>query len=82
MDSMSIKFRTPTQSLGRNGVMKMAGIHISRHAGALYIAPITSKMQVGRAWMLVPLDMATDMAKGMLELSGIAQEKKAARRAA
>jgi len=70
MDSMSIGFKKPTQSLGRNGVMTMAGVHVSRHADALYIAPITSKMLVGRAWMLVPLDAVSDMAKAMLDLSG------------
>ena len=72
MDSMSIAFRKPTQSLGRNGVMKMAGIHVGRHADALYVAPITSRMQVGRAWMLVPLDAVAGVAKAMLEVAGTA----------
>lgn len=66
--SVSIGFRKPTQSLGRNGVMKMAGIHISRHTDALYIAPITSKMRVGRAWMLVPVEMVPELSKAMKDL--------------
>jgi hypothetical protein len=82
MDSVSIAFRKRTESLGRNGVMKMAGIHVSRHADALYVAPITSRMQIGRAWILVPLDAVGDVAKAMLDVSGTAQSQDAAKRAA
>jgi hypothetical protein len=80
--SRPIGFRRPTQSLGRNGVMKMTGIHVSRQGDALFVAPITSKMPVGRAWMLVPLDAVADVAKAMLDLSDNARNRDAEKRAA
>lgn len=67
--SESIGFRHPTECLGRNGVMKMAGIHVNRIGTDLYIAPITSRMQIGRAWMLVPVEMAPDVARALLRAS-------------
>jgi hypothetical protein len=62
--------------------MKMAGIHISRHSDALYIAPVTSRLQIGRAWMLVPLDAVSDVTQALLQLSCSAQRQDAAKRAA
>jgi hypothetical protein len=63
--SETIGFRQTTECLGRNGVMKMAGIHVSRQGDALYIAPVTSRMRIGRAWMLVPVEAVPDVVTAM-----------------
>ena len=64
----TIGFRKPTEFLGRNGVAKMAGIHVSRQGDDLYLAPVTSKHGIGRAYMLVPVEMVPDLAKAMLKV--------------
>ena len=78
--SETIGFRKPTQCLGRNGVITMAGIHVARQGEHVYLAPVTSRMKSGRAYMLVPLNMVPDVAKAMLRACGAAQTDK--RRAA
>ena len=72
--SETIAFKTPTQCLGRNGVMKMAGIHVSRLGDDVYVAPVTSRMRIGRAWMLVPADMIPDVIAAMRKVSGATRE--------
>ncbi len=67
--STTVGFKQPTECLGRNGVMTMAGIHISRLGDALYIAPVTSRHRIGRAWMRVPLADVTQVTKAMLDVS-------------
>ena len=80
--SETIGFRKPTEFLGRNGQAKMAGILIDRQGDDLYIAPITSRMHIGRAYMLVPVEMAADVAKAILRVCGNAQELPGTKKAA
>ena len=77
--SETIGFRETREFLGRNGLAKMGGILIQRQADDLYIAPLTSRLQVGRSYMLVPVEMVPDIAKAMLRESDARRvERKAA----
>ena len=78
--SETLMFRTPTEFLGRNGIAKMAGLHIGLQGDALYLAPVTSRKQIGRAYLLIPLEATPDVAKAMLRLCGT--QRDAARKAA
>jgi len=66
--SETVDFRKYRRFLGRNGVAKMSAIHISRQGDDLYVAPVTSRGLIGRAYMLVPVDMAPEVARAMLRL--------------
>ena len=42
------------QALGRNGVMAMTGIAIDSLMSSILLQPITSKNQIGRAFLEIP----------------------------
>jgi len=70
----TINFKKHTWCLGRNGVIHMAGIHVFRTEVDLYLAPVTSRVKFGRAYMLIPVDRVPDVTKAMLRVSGIRQQ--------
>ena len=72
--SETIAFRTPTEFLGRNGMAKMAGIHIGLQGDTLYLAPVTSRKQIGRAYLLIPIEAAPDVTRALLNVCGARHE--------
>ena len=72
--SETIAFRSPTEFLGRNGIATMAGIHIGLQGDTLYLAPVTSRKQIGRAYLLIPLEATPDIAKALLRVCGATLE--------
>ena len=71
--SETIMFKQPTEFLGRNGQAKMAGLLIDRLDNDVTLAPITSRHRVGRAYMLVPREMAAEVARALERVCGAAQ---------
>ena len=61
-----IEFRRAQQFLGRDGGGRMSGMLVERHGDHLYLAPITSKGQVGRAYLLVPVEQTNEVTGLML----------------
>lgn len=57
-----VEFNRTQKFLGRNGVFQMTGIVVERCDDHLYLAPITSKGRVGRAYLLVPIEQAREVA--------------------
>jgi len=72
--SAMIEFKAPTEFLGRNGQAKMVAILIDRLDNDITLVPITSRRQMGRAYMLVPKDMVPAVARAMLQVSGNRQK--------
>lgn len=65
-----IEFRRTQEFLGRNGVFQMAGLVVERQGDCLYLAPITSKGTIGRAYILVPQEDVIAVADLMLRSVG------------
>ena len=67
--SKRIEFKRTREFLGRNGVGQMTGLLIDRQTKDLYLAPITSRKTIGRAYMLLPRDQAKEVADVILEMA-------------
>lgn len=65
-----IEFKRIQEFLGRNGVFQMSGLVVDRQGNSLYLAPITSKGVIGRAYLLIPQEHAEEVAGLMLKLVG------------
>ena len=65
-----IEFKRTQEFLGRNGVFQMSGLVVDRQGNSLYLAPVTSKGAIGRAYLLVPQEHVEEMADLMLRLVG------------
>lgn len=65
--STQIEFPQPREFLGRNGIAKMSGVLIDRQGTDLYVAPITSRGNVGRAYLLIPREQARALADTILK---------------
>ena len=73
-EQASIEYQPPTQgdakpqALGRNGVLKMHGLKIAKaHFDGVYLAPISSRGEVARAWMEVPASAIPAVATALVE---------------
>ncbi len=69
-----VEFKAPTEFLGRNGQAKMAAILVDRLDDDITLVPITTRRRMGRAYLLVPMEMAPAVAMAMLEVSGQKQK--------
>lgn len=72
--SETIEFKAPTEFLGRNGQAKMTAILVDRLDDDITLVPITTRRRMGRAYLLVPMEMAPAVARAMLEVSGQKQK--------
>lgn len=62
-----INYRTPRTFLGRNGMFKQSGIEVMTHSDGLgvRISPVTSKGQIGRAWIDIPWENLEETCKAL-----------------
>ena len=65
-----IEFKRTQEFLGRNGVFQMSGLVADRQGDSLYLAPVTSKGVIGRAYLLVPREHVEEVTDLMLRLAG------------
>ena len=72
--SEMIEFKAPTEFLGRNGQAKMVAILIDRLGNDITLVPITSRRQMGRAYLLVPRTQGPDVARAILRICGNKQK--------
>lgn len=56
-----IKFDKPTKFLGRNGMFDCTGLEIFLVEDVIYISPITSKGETGRAEIQIPKENVLDV---------------------
>ena len=68
-----VEFKAPTEFLGRNGQAKMVAILIDRLDNDITLVPITSRRQMGRAYLLVPKAQAPEVARAILRVCGTVQ---------
>ena len=71
--SAMVEFKAPTEFLGRNGQAKMVAMLIGRLDNDITLVPITSRRQMGRAYLLVPKAQAPEVARAILRVCGAAQ---------
>jgi len=71
------KFADRMTFLGRNGVYKQSGINVSMvignpiHPKRVMLSPITSKGEVGRAWLEIPKEKIPELIKALQEIGGL-----------
>ena len=65
-----IEFKRTQEFLGRNGVFQMSGLVADRQGDSLYLAPVTSKGMIGRAYLIVPQEQVEEVTNLMLRLAG------------
>ena len=65
-----VEFKRNREFLGRNGVFQMAGLVADLQGDSLYLAPVTSKGVIGRAYLLIPQEHVQDVADLMVRLVG------------
>lgn len=63
-----IEFKRTQEFLGRNGVFRMSGLVVDRQGDSLYLAPVTSKGVIGRAYLLVPREHVQEVTDLMLRV--------------
>ena len=57
-----IKFDKPTKFLGRNGYYTCTGLYVTENPnGQVWIEPITSKGEVGRCRIEIPVEAITEV---------------------
>lgn len=80
MSITSIKFakRTQADSLGRNGFFNTHGLSVMCSQGEVWLEPITSREQIGRARAVVPVEALPELIaalQGMLPVPGAVEPK-------
>jgi len=65
-----IKYADEKRFLGRNGMFTCAGIDLCRLGNTLTLTPITSKNNIGRAFIEVPTSQIDDLLIALRALKG------------
>lgn len=57
----TVKFKTETSAMGRNGSLRCTGVHVTPYTSFLSLRPITSKDTLGNCYIEIPNEAVQDV---------------------